>query len=160
MPDANDIREGEQATDAPLSADASVTFIGVIRTPFATRADCPRQGRMDGPECTVVVNECWAPALAGLDDCERLELLYWMDRSRRDLVVQRPRHAGRSYGTFALRSPSRPNPIATSVVRLERIEGNRLIVRGLDCIDGTPLLDIKPERSAFTPKAPPKPADC
>jgi tRNA-Thr(GGU) m(6)t(6)A37 methyltransferase TsaA len=71
-------------------------------------------------------------------------VLYWMDKARRDLVVQAPRHYAESRGTFALRSPVRPNPIAASVVRLIRLDGNTLDVTGLDCMDGTPLLDIKP----------------
>ena len=66
-----------------------------------------------------------------------------MDQARRDLLVQAPRHGDRR-GTFALRSPVRPNPIAMSVVRLVRIEGTTLTVVGLDCLDGTPLIDIKP----------------
>jgi tRNA (Thr-GGU) A37 N-methylase len=64
--------------------------------------------------------------------------------SRRDLVLQVPRHYGVGRGTFALRSPARPNPIAMSVARLLRVEGTRLSVVGLDCLDETPLLDIKP----------------
>ena len=67
-----------------------------------------------------------------------------MDKSRRDLVLQVPRHYGVQRGTFALRSPARPNPIAMSVVRLLSVEGTRLDVVGLDCLDGTPLLDLKP----------------
>jgi tRNA (Thr-GGU) A37 N-methylase len=67
-----------------------------------------------------------------------------MDKARRDLVVQAPRHYETQRGTFALRSPVRPNPIAASVVRLVRVDGTRLSVVGLDCLDGTPLLDIKP----------------
>jgi len=59
-------------------------------------------------------------------------------------VLQKPRHYGELRGTFALRSPVRPNPIAASVVRLLAIEGCRLTVVGLDCLDGTPLIDIKP----------------
>ena len=55
-----------------------------------------------------------------------------------------PRHYGVQRGTFALRSPARPNPIAMSVVRLLRLDGARLEVVGLDCLDGTPLLDLKP----------------
>jgi tRNA-Thr(GGU) m(6)t(6)A37 methyltransferase TsaA len=66
-----------------------------------------------------------------------------MDQARRDLVVQVPRHGARR-GTFALRSPVRPNPIAMSVVRLVNVDGTRLSVIGLDCLDGTPLIDIKP----------------
>ena len=67
-----------------------------------------------------------------------------MHRARRDLVRQTPAGA-ETTGTFALRSPVRPNPIASSVVELVAIEGGTLQVRGLDCIDGTPLLDLKPE---------------
>ncbi len=66
-----------------------------------------------------------------------------MDQARRDLLVQSPRHGTRR-GTFALRSPVRPNPIAMSVVRLVGIEGANLKVVGLDCLDGTPLIDLKP----------------
>jgi tRNA (Thr-GGU) A37 N-methylase len=67
-----------------------------------------------------------------------------MDRARRDLVLQVPRHYGEPRGTFALRSPVRPNPIAASVVRLIERTGRVLSVAGLDCLDGTPLLDLKP----------------
>lgn len=68
-----------------------------------------------------------------------------MDRARRDLVLQSPAHDGTTRGTFALRSPNRPNPIASSIVRLIAIEGTTLVVRGLDCLDGTPVVDVKPE---------------
>jgi len=60
---------------------------------------------------------------------------------------------------FSLRSPVRPNPIGTQIVTVERIEGAVLHVRGLDCLDGTPLIDLKPDRSSFTPLAPPQPGD-
>jgi tRNA (Thr-GGU) A37 N-methylase len=67
-----------------------------------------------------------------------------MDKAPRDLVLQVPGHYGVRRGTFALRSPARPNPIAMSVVRLIKVEGATLTVVGLDCLDGTPLIDIKP----------------
>ena len=67
-----------------------------------------------------------------------------MDQSPRNLVLQVPGHYGVQRGTFALRSPARPNPIAMSVVRLLKVEHATLSVVGLDCLDGTPLLDIKP----------------
>lgn len=134
-------------------------FIGQIRTPWTDRADCPRQGRTDGPDCRLVLDEIWAPALQGISKYDRIEVLYWLDRSRRDLLTQSPRSDGRTVGTFALRSPVRPNPIGTSRVRLVRVNGTELVVRGLDCLDRTPLIDIKPDRCEFTPKAPPKAAD-
>jgi tRNA (Thr-GGU) A37 N-methylase len=62
-------------------------------------------------------------------------------------------------GTFSLRSPVRPNPLGTSMVQLVGIEGATVFVRGLDCLDETPLLDLKPDRCQFTPLAPPQPGD-
>ncbi|MDQ2091817.1 tRNA (N6-threonylcarbamoyladenosine(37)-N6)-methyltransferase TrmO [Marimonas arenosa] len=156
MTTEQDIRPKERRVEIAPARDAQLRFIGTIRTPFPDRAACPRQGRQDGPDCRLVLDPVWHPALQGLEDYETLEVLYWLDRSRRDLVVQAPRHDDRVFGTFALRSPVRPNPIGTALVRLVRIEAGEVVVRGLDCIDGTPLLDIKPDRSAFTPKAPPK----
>ena len=92
----------------------------------------------------IEVDPRWAPALKDVESCSHLVVLYWMDRSRRDIVLQVPSHYGVQRGTFSLRSPARPNPIAMSVVKLLKIEGNRLSVVGLDCLDGTPLLDLKP----------------
>ncbi len=86
-------------------------------------------------------------------------MLYWLDRSRRDLVRQSPAGDGTTRGTFSLRSPVRPNPIGTSIVRLIGVEDGNLHVRGLDCLDGTPLLDLKPDRTLFTPLAPPQAGD-
>ena len=71
-------------------------------------------------------------------------------------MLQSPRGDGTLIGTFALRSPVRPNPIGLSRVRIVEVGPGVVVVRGLDCIDGTPLLDIKPDRCAFSPKAPPK----
>ena len=82
-------------------------------------------------------------ALDGVATCTHLIVLYFMHEARRDLVVQVSRHSGRR-GTFALRSPVRPNPIAASVVKLIATDGRWLSVVGLDCLDGTPLLDLKP----------------
>lgn len=153
------IRTNEARVDLPPPDDARLRFIGRIRTPFADRDACPRQGRIDGPECRLVLDPAWQAALTGLEKFDFIEVLYWLDRSRRDLVTQSPKDDGRTVGTFALRSPVRPNPIGTAMVKLERIEDGEVVVRGLDCIDGTPLIDIKPERCAFSPQAPRKPAD-
>jgi len=86
-------------------------------------------------------------------------VLYWLDKSRRDLVEQSPKSNGETHGTFSLRSPVRPNPIGTSIVKFERIEGSSVFARGLDCLDGTPLIDLKPDRCLFTPLAPPQLGD-
>ena len=141
------IRDGEVTAALPEQADASLYFIGRIRTPWKERKDCPknaRESREAGVVCSIEVDPRWAAALKGVETCTHLIVLYWMDRSRRDLVVQVPGHYGIGRGTFALRSPVRPNPIAMSVVKLLKIEGTSLSIIGVDCLDGTPLLDIKP----------------
>jgi tRNA-Thr(GGU) m(6)t(6)A37 methyltransferase TsaA len=150
----NEIRENEVVVNAAAADDAALTFIGRIWTPWSSRLTCPRQGRHDGPICRIEIFEPWVAALQGVDAFERLEILYWLDRSRRDLILQSPASNGRVHGTFSLRSPVRPNPIGTSIVLLEEVDGAFLDVRGLDCLDGTPLLDIKPDRSLFKPIAP------
>ena len=132
------IRDGEIAIELPAKFDASLYFIGRIRTPWRRREDCPKNARESDAVCTLEVDERWAQALTGVETCSHLVVLYWMSRSRRDLVLQVPRHYGVGRGTFALRSPARPNPIAMSVVRLSRVEGTKLSVVGLDCLDETP----------------------
>ena len=140
------IRDGEIKGDLPDAFDASIYFIGRIRTPFKTRGDCPRAGdREKGPDCALELDPRFQAALTGLEAFDEISVLYWMDQARRDLLLQNPKHDGRLIGTFALRSPVRPNPIALSRVTVLGVDGASVRVRGLDCIDGTPLLDIKPE---------------
>ncbi len=147
--DHDEPRAGETTVEPPPATDAGVVFIGRIHTPWTSRDQTPRQGSHEGPVCTIEVFEPWVAALRGVEDCALLEVLYWMDQARRDLVTQVRGDDGPIRGTFAIRSPARPNPIATSVVRLESVEGGELRVRGLDCLDGTPLVDLKPDRSLF-----------
>lgn len=146
MADINEIRAGEIAVTPPAARDAGLEFIGRIRTPWKTRAETPRQGHDDGPVCEIEVFDTWVPALKGLEAFETIFVIYWLHQSRRDLVTQSPRSNGATSGTFALRSPVRPNPLGLAQVRLIGIEGNVVAVRGLDCLDGTPLIDIKPDR--------------
>jgi tRNA-Thr(GGU) m(6)t(6)A37 methyltransferase TsaA len=138
------IRPGEEAVELPKATDAGIYFIGRIHTPWARREDCPKNARESDATCTIEVDARFAGGLKDVETCTHLVVLYWMDKARRDLVLQVPRHYGEQRGTFALRSPARPNPIAMSVARLVRRDGNRLVVQGLDCLDGTALLDIKP----------------
>lgn len=145
------IRPGERAVPLPDRVDAHLVFIGRIRTPFKTRAECPRQGRQDGPLCRIEIDTPWREGLKGLEGFAQAEVLYWMHQARRDLVLQSPRHNGETMGTFALRSPVRPNPVSTSRVAIVAIGEGWVDVRGLDCLDGTPLIDLKPEHCAFSP---------
>ena len=148
MPDPQSpLRAGEVAVDLPPRTDAEIYFIATIRTPWKTRQECPKRGTPDGPICTIVFDERWRDGLTGLAKHKRVQVLYWMHEARRDLVLQTPYQRPTS-GTFALRSPVRPNPIASSMVELVAVDGLNVQVRGLDCLDGTPLVDLKPEHGA------------
>jgi len=104
-----------------------------------------------GPAQIILISTLGSGALKGVDFYSNLEVIYWLHRSRRDLVLQSPKNNRSTRGTFSLRSPQRPNPIGTSIVKLVGVEDNTVFVRGLDCLDETPLLDLKPDRCEFTP---------
>ena len=119
-------------------------FIGRIKTPWTDRHTCPRSGSVFGEICEITLQDDYAPGLQSIDTCSHLIVLYWMHEARRDLIVQAPAFDSATHGCFALRTPIRPNPVSLSVVELIEREGSVLKVRGLDCLDGTPLIDIKP----------------
>ena len=137
-------RPGETQLPLPPGFDAGLYFIGRIRTPWRDRSECPKNANGSDAICLVEVDPRYEEALTGVEAASHLILLYWMHAARRDLAIQVPRHHERPRGTFSVRSPARPNPIALSVVRLVERDGTILKVVGLDCLDGTALLDIKP----------------
>ena len=153
MIDESELREGEVAVDMPKAGDASLVFIGRIRTPWKSREETPRQGSHTGPVCRLEIFEPWVPAIQGVDFYQYLEVIYWLHQSRRNIVLQSPKNDRSTRGTFSLRSPVRPNPIGTSIVKFVGIEGSSVLVRGLDCLDETPLIDLKPDRCEFSPLA-------
>ena len=144
MAEKADLRPGEIAVPLPDAFDAGIHFIGRIRTPFQTRQDCPKNTAQSTATGRVEIDPRYAAGLKDLQLYSHVILLYWTDQARRDLIQQVPTHLGEPRGTFALRSPVRPNPIALAVVELVQIEGHTLTVRHVDCVDGTPLVDIKP----------------
>ena len=144
MPEFKPPRPGEIAIDLPLDTDAGLRFIGRIRSPWATPADCPKNSRERREIGTVEIDHRYAAGLKDLEGFSHAILLYWLDRARRDLIVQCPSHLGAPRGVFALRSPVRPNPIGLAVVEIVAIEGAHITVRNIDCADMTPLIDIKP----------------
>ena len=112
-------------TDAALTDGPSRRFtlrpIGLLRTPFATRADCPRNGRQPdpAPQCRAEVFPEFVEGLADLDGFSHLILLYWLDEIREPSLTMTPPFDGRPRGVFATRAPVRPNPIALSVVAFD-----------------------------------------
>jgi tRNA-Thr(GGU) m(6)t(6)A37 methyltransferase TsaA len=144
MTEQSHLRPGEVTLALPDGFDAGVYFIGRIRTPFKSRSDCPKNTAQSDAIGRVEFDPRYAEGLKDLGLYSHVILLYWMDQARRDLIQQLPAHLTVPRGTFALRSPVRPNPIALAAVELVEIAGTTLTVRNVDCIDGTPLLDIKP----------------
>ena len=144
MSEESKVRPGEVAVTLPGEFDAGVYFIGRIRTPFKSRAECPKNPGQSQAEGRIEIDPRFAEGLRDLERCSHIWLLYWMHEARRDLLLQVPAHLGQARGTFALRSPVRPNPIALSAVELVAVQGTTLTVRHVDCVDGTPLIDVKP----------------
>lgn len=128
-------------------SDFTIRPIGRITTPWRTVADCPRNGRQPNPApvCQVLVFPEFVDGLRSLEGFSHLILLYWLDQARPASLVFTPPFDPQPRGLFASRNPNRPNPIGLSVVAFDGFAGtDTLLVRHLDCIDGTPLIDIKP----------------
>lgn len=140
--------EVELGFDPADRPDASVHFIGRLRTPWSV-GNCPknvRAARETGKGARIEVKPEFVPGLQGLEVGQGVFLIYWMAEARRDLIRQAPRHTDGTRGTFALRSPVRPNPLAMSAVRITgvNLDAGTVEVDAIDCFDGTPLVDIKP----------------
>jgi tRNA-Thr(GGU) m(6)t(6)A37 methyltransferase TsaA len=127
-----------------------MTPIGFVRSPYADTAAIPKgAGAEHRAEGVLELRDEFAAGLADIEGFSHLFVLWVFDRSPRiepaeELVGEVPLDPGRTHGVFASRSPRRPNPIGLTVVELLGREGSRLRVRGLDMLDGTPILDIKP----------------
>ncbi len=120
-------------------------FIGEIKTPYNTLKECPKNITPDGPICEVAIYDEYKDGLYGLEAGQKVMLLYWMYKDEnRKATIGASHHAPGEYGTFAKRSPSRPNPIGIGVLEIVEIKGNSLFVNGMDCLNDTLLLDIKP----------------
>jgi L-fuculose-phosphate aldolase len=123
-----------------------VRAIGVVRSALKDPADAPKQGALTGQEAEIVVDPAYLPALEGLDRGKgKIIVICWMHRADRGRLKVHPQGQEElpKRGVFSTRSPHRPNPVSLHTVTLLSIEGNVLRVRGMDAIDGTPVIDIK-----------------
>lgn len=123
---------------------ATVKYIGHINTPYKTIEDCPNNIDLNGPLCRLELDEEFRNGLTGLQPGQNILILYWFENTDRNELVVSSDNDGEPIGTFALRSPNRPNPIVAATLPIESIADGVVSVRGLDCLNGTPLLDIKP----------------
>lgn len=118
--------------------------IGVIHSPYTNREETPRQGRLSDKESILEIYSEFKEGLEGIKDKRHIIILYWAHLGKRDVLKTTTPFGPEMKGVFATRSPSRPNPIALCIADLIKVEENRLYVRGVDAIDGSPILDIKP----------------
>ncbi len=119
--------------------------IGIIRTPFSTPAEMPIQPEgAKGIKGTIEINPELAPGLFDIEGFSHLILIYHFHLIQGHKLYVVPFMDDKPHGIFATRAPVRPNPIGISVVELKKVENNLIYIEGVDMIDGTPLLDIKP----------------
>ena len=120
--------------------------IGVVESPLTDRAAAPLQGNEGAPEATLVMREAISEGVRDLKPGTDVIVLTWLHQADREVLSTRPRSDPKNpvQGVFSTRSPDRPNPIGLHRVQIVDIEGNRIRVRELEAIDGTPVIDIKP----------------
>ncbi|HZS96745.1 MAG TPA: tRNA (N6-threonylcarbamoyladenosine(37)-N6)-methyltransferase TrmO [Terriglobales bacterium] len=121
--------------------------VGVIRSILKTRRSAPKQGSEGAPDAWLEIEAFAVEALYGIQPGDELIVMTWFHQSQRDVLKVHPRSDPNNAltGVFATRSPDRPNPIGLHPVTVRKIVGNRLRVGPIEAIDGTPVIDIKPE---------------
>ena len=127
-----------------------LTPVGRVESSLTDLDLAPNQGDEGAPSARLVFEPDVLDALDGIQPGDEVILLTWLDRARRDVLRVHPRgDASRpQQGVFSTRSPARPNPIGLHRVEVETIESNRMRVRNLEAINGTPIVDVKPVLSS------------
>ena len=121
--------------------------MGRVVSPLEDLDEAPRQGDEGAPEAWIEFDPEIAPAAAQLERGEHLVLLTWLDRADRDVLQVHPRDDPNRplTGVFSTRSPDRPNPVGLHDVEVLEVDDARIRVSGLEALDGTPILDVKPQ---------------
>ena len=117
--------------------------VGYVHSPYKTKGDAPRQGRLSDTISEIVIDEKYRPALWQIEGKKHLWILCWFERADRTVLRAIPPGTSAEKGVFAIRSPDRPNPGSLCMVDLIGAKDGILKVRGLDAFDGTPVIDIK-----------------
>jgi tRNA-Thr(GGU) m(6)t(6)A37 methyltransferase TsaA len=127
-------------------ASYEIVPIGVVESPLTDKATAPKQGPEGSPEAWLVFEPAVLDGLEGIAPGDEVILLTWLDRADRDVLRVHPRDdvSNPMRGVFNTRSADRPNPIGLHQIHIVEIEGNRVRVRDLEALDGTPIVDVKP----------------
>jgi tRNA-Thr(GGU) m(6)t(6)A37 methyltransferase TsaA len=136
----------ERNVEQPRPVSIAMTPIGYVRSPYTDSGQIPKgPGAEHTAEGSLEIRPELAEGLVDIEGFSHLFVIWAFDRSQGyDLLSEPPLDPGRRHGVFTTRSPRRPNPLALTVVELIAREGSRLRVRGVDMLDGTPILDLKP----------------
>ena len=137
---------GRAARSASAVAILELKPVGRVESRLTDKADAPKQGHEGAPDAWLVFERDVLAALEGIRPGDRLIVLTWLDRAQRDVLRVHPRDdtANPKQGVFKTRSADRPNPIGLHEVEVIAIEGERVHVRPLEALDGTPIVDVKP----------------
>jgi tRNA-Thr(GGU) m(6)t(6)A37 methyltransferase TsaA len=123
-----------------------VVPIGLVESPLTDPAEAPKQGDEGAPDAWVVLEPGVLDGLDGMRPGDEVIVLTWLHRARRDVLRVHPRDdlSNPERGVFTTRSADRPNPIGLHRVQIAAIDGGRVLVRGLEAVHGTPVVDLKP----------------
>ncbi len=129
-----------------MSNDHELTPVGRVESPLVDRDHAPKQGHEGSPEAWLLFDPGVEPALRDLREGDEVVVLTWFDRASRETLRVHPRGdpANPEMGVFSTRSPDRPNPIGLHRVEILSVAGLRMLVRNLEALDGTPIVDVKP----------------
>jgi tRNA-Thr(GGU) m(6)t(6)A37 methyltransferase TsaA len=129
-----------------MTGPFEVRPVGRVESPLKSLADSPMQGDEGAPDAELVFEDEYAPGLRSIAVGDECVVLTWLHQAARDTLTVHPRgdRARELAGVFATRSPDRPNPIGLHRVRVLSVDGLRVRVSGIEAIDGTPILDLKP----------------
>jgi tRNA-Thr(GGU) m(6)t(6)A37 methyltransferase TsaA len=124
--------------------------IGRVESPLTDLGSAPKQGDEGAPDAWLVFDDSVLEALDGIAAGDQVIVLTWLDRANRDVLRVHPRGdvSRAPQGVFSTRSPHRPNPIGLHRVEVVSIDGSRVLVRNLEAVDGTPIVDLKPALSS------------
>lgn len=123
-----------------------LTPVGRVESPLTDPAEAPKQGFEGAPDAWIVFEPAVMEAAADIRPGDELVVLTWLDRAQRDVLRVHPRDdvSNPKQGVFKTRSADRPNPVGLHPVEVVAVEGNRIRVRNLEALDGTPIIDVKP----------------
>ena len=127
--------------------EITLRAVGLVESPLKDLTDAPRQGDEGAPEAWIAFEPAIAEAAAQIGPGDPLVILTWLDRGDREVLQVHPRSDPNRplTGVFSTRSPDRPNPVGLHDVEVLEVDGNRIRVSGLEALDGTPVLDVKPQ---------------